>query len=34
MVQTQLNAVNGLKGSGLTDWVLQNEVPQQDGLPT
>lgn len=34
MVQTQLNSVNGLKGSGLTDWVLQNEVPQQDGLPT
>lgn len=34
VVQTQLNSLNGLQGSGLTDWVLQNEVPSTSGMPT
>lgn len=33
MVYTPLNSYNGLAGSGLSDWVLQNEVPTQNGLP-
>jgi membrane peptidoglycan carboxypeptidase len=34
MVQTSLNPLNGLEGTGLTDWVLQNEIPSSSGMPT
>ena len=34
LVQAQVNSINGLQGSGTTDWMLVNEQPQQSGLPT
>ncbi len=34
VIQASVNPTNGLQGSGVTDWMLVNEAPQQSGLPT
>lgn len=33
VVQVPVNAYNGLQGSGMVDWMLQGEQPQQAGTP-
>jgi membrane peptidoglycan carboxypeptidase len=33
VVQWPVNTVNGLQGSGTTDWMIDGEQPQQTGLP-
>lgn len=33
VVQASVNTFNGLQGSGYTDWMLENEQPQQSGMP-
>ncbi len=32
VLQAPVNPVNGLQGNGVTDWMLQSEQPQQNGL--
>jgi membrane peptidoglycan carboxypeptidase len=32
VVQTRVNAINGLKGDSVQDWVIDGEQPQQTGL--
>lgn len=32
VVQAPVNPVNGLQGSGVTDWMIQGEQPSQSGL--
>jgi membrane peptidoglycan carboxypeptidase len=32
VVQAPVNPVNGLEGSGVTDWMINGEQPQQSGL--
>jgi membrane peptidoglycan carboxypeptidase len=34
VVQSSVNTVNGLAGSGYMSWMLDGEQPQQSGLPT
>lgn len=33
VIKASVNPTNGLQGSGVTDWMLVNEQPQQSGLP-
>jgi membrane peptidoglycan carboxypeptidase len=33
VVQASVNTVNGLAGTGTTDWMIDGEQPQQTGLP-
>ncbi len=33
VVQASVNTYNGLQGSGMTDWMLDGEQPQQAGTP-
>lgn len=33
VIRSSVNPINGLRGSGVTDWMLVNEQPQQSGLP-
>lgn len=33
VVQASVNAYNGLQGSGVTDWMIDGEQPQQAGTP-
>src|SRR5258707_12480796 len=34
VVQASVNLANGLQGTGQTDWMIDGEQPQQNGLPT
>ncbi|MGH2507655.1 MAG: hypothetical protein ACRDHZ_09680, partial [Ktedonobacteraceae bacterium] len=33
VIEAPVNPINGLEGSGVTDWMLANEQPQQTGIP-
>lgn len=33
LIQAPVNPINGLQGTGVTDWLLASEQPQQSGLP-
>ena len=33
VIQAEVNPFNGLQGTGVTDWMLVNEQPQQSGMP-
>jgi membrane peptidoglycan carboxypeptidase len=33
VVQASVNLANGLQGTGVTDWMIDGEQPQQNGLP-